>query len=215
MRRQKTLSRSVTKSLVDIERTASLPNVRLGRRAERHGVGNLLVEEVELELGAHRIVKEQLVARVFDVLFLEIDAELLQMLAELHRARSLEGDVVHAAAMLVLYDRALRKARADVDDRVVAVVEPDAAELEIGPVTGLQAKHLAVKPRDRGNILRRAPDVEMQKTLESHGYPPGDCLDRRTRSYHKRLHHRARREHDKINRQNSKDVQESQNREEY
>ena len=67
-----------------------LPHVRLGRRAERHGVGNVLVEEVELDLGAHGIVEEHLVARVLDVLLLEIDAELLQVLAELDRARSLE-----------------------------------------------------------------------------------------------------------------------------
>jgi hypothetical protein len=67
-----------------------LPHVRLGRRAERHGVGNVLVEEVELDLGAHGIVEEHLVARVLDILLLEIDAELLQMPAELDRARSLE-----------------------------------------------------------------------------------------------------------------------------
>ena len=48
------------------------------------------------------------------------------------RARSLERDVVHATAMLVLHDRALREARADVDERIVAVVEPDTAELELG-----------------------------------------------------------------------------------
>jgi len=111
-----------------------LPHVRLGRGTERHGIGNVLVEEVELDLGAHGIVKEHLVARVLDVLLLEIDAEPLQMLAELDRARSFERNVVHAAAMLVLYDRALREARADVDDGFVAVVEPDAAELEIGTI---------------------------------------------------------------------------------
>src|SRR5262245_24272262 len=95
------------------------------------------------------------------------------MLAKLDRARSLERDVVHAAAMLVLYDRALREARADMDDGILAVVEPDAAELEIGTVTGLQAKHIAVELLDRRNILRRAPDVEMQETLEFYGRPPG------------------------------------------
>src|SRR5512132_2671719 len=151
----------------------ALPHVRIGRCPERHGVGNVLTEEVELDLGADGIVEEHLVARVLDVLLLEIDAESLQVLAELGRARSLERDVVHAAAMLVLYDRALREARADVDDGVVAVVEPDAVELKIGTVTRLQAKHIAVEPLDRGNILRRAPDVEMQETLEFHGCPPG------------------------------------------
>ena len=133
---------------------ATLPHVHLGRRAERHGVGNVLVEEVELELGAHGIVKEHLVARVLDVLLLEINAELLHVLAELDGARSLERDVVHAAAMVVLYDRALREARTDVDHGVVAVVEPDAAELEFGTVTRLETEHIAVEPLDRGNILR-------------------------------------------------------------
>src|SRR5262245_49731397 len=131
-----------------------LPHVRLGRRAERHGVGNVLVQEVELDLGAHGIVEEHLVARVLDILLLEIDAELLQVLAELDRARSLERDVVHATAMLVLHDRALREARADVDERIVTVVEPDTAELETGTVTGLQTEHIAVEPLDRGNIIR-------------------------------------------------------------
>src|SRR4029450_4974145 len=98
---------------------------------------------------------------------------LLQVLAELDRARSLERDVVHATAMLVLNDRALREARADVDERIVAVVEPDTAELEIGTVTGLQAEHIAVEPPARGNIIRRAPDVEMQEALQFHGCPPG------------------------------------------
>src|SRR5262245_11781449 len=89
MRRQKALSGSVTKGLADVERTATLPHVRIGRRADRHGVRNLLVEEVELDLGADGIVKEHLVARVLDVLLLEIDADLLQALPELDRARSL------------------------------------------------------------------------------------------------------------------------------
>src|SRR5215813_336748 len=150
-----------------------LPDVRLGRRPDRHGVGNVLLEEIELDLGTHGIVDKHLVACVFDVLFLEIDAELLQMLAELDRARSLECDVVYAATMLVLYDRALRKPRADVDDGVVAVIEPDATELEIWTVTRLQAEHIAVELLDGGNILQRAPDVEMQETLEFHGCPPG------------------------------------------
>src|SRR5262245_52581670 len=131
-----------------------LPHVRLGRRAERHGVGNVLVQEVKLDLGAHRIVEEYLVARVLDILLLEIDAELLQAPAELHRARSLERDVVHAPVMLVLDDRALREARADMDDGIVDVVTPDAAELEIGTVTRLQAEYIAVELLDRGNILR-------------------------------------------------------------
>lgn len=153
-------------------RWVALPHVRLGRRAERHGVGNVLVEKVELDLGAHRIVEEHLVARVLDVLLLKVDAEPLQVLAKLDRARSLERDVVHAAAMLVFYDRAWREARADVDEGVVAIVEPDAAELEIGTVTRLQAEYVAVKLLDRGNILRRTPDVEMQETLEFHGCTP-------------------------------------------
>src|SRR5262245_62659754 len=107
------------------------------------------------------------------------------MLAKLDRARSLERDVVHAAAMLVLYDRALREARADMDDGILAVVEPDAAELEIGTVTRLQAKHVAVELLDRRNILRRAPDVEMQKTLEFHGRPPGQLPSPLPKFYHK------------------------------
>ena len=49
-----------------------LPHVCLGRGTERHGIGNVLVEEVELDLGAHGIVKEHLVARVLDILLLEI-----------------------------------------------------------------------------------------------------------------------------------------------
>src|SRR5262249_907838 len=131
-----------------------LPHVRLGRRAKRHAVANVLVEEIELDLGAHRIVEKHLVARVLDVLLLEIDADLLQVLAELSRAGSLERDVIHAAGMSVLYDRALREARADVDDGVVAVVEPDAAELKFGTVTRLQAEHIAVDPLDLENIRR-------------------------------------------------------------
>src|SRR5262245_5743866 len=140
----------------DIERTAvlPLPQVRFGRRSERYGVGNVFVEEVELDLGTDGIVDEYLVACVFDVLLLEIDAELLQAPTELHRARSPERDVVHAAGVLIFYDRALREARADVDDGIVAVVEPDAAELEIGTVTRLQVEHTAVELLDRGNILR-------------------------------------------------------------
>ena len=55
-------------------RVLPLPYVRLGRGTERHGIGNVLVEEVELDLGAHGIVKKHLVARVLDVLLLEIDA---------------------------------------------------------------------------------------------------------------------------------------------
>src|SRR5262245_31695945 len=150
------MSGSVAGTPADIERTTALasPQVRLGCCSERHGVGNVFVEEVELDLGTDGIVDEYLVARVFDVLLLEIDAELLQAPAELHRARSPERDVVNAAAMLVLDDRALREARADVNDGVVAVVEPDAAKLEIGTVTRLQVEHIAVEPLDRGNILR-------------------------------------------------------------
>ena len=110
------------------------------------------LRKLNSSLAAHGIVKEHLVARVLDVLLLEIDAQLLQVLAELDGARSLERDVVHAAAMLILYDRALREARADVDDGVVAVVEPNAAELEIGTLTRLQTEHIAVEPLDRGNI---------------------------------------------------------------
>ena len=62
----------------DIERTVALvsPQVRLGRRSEGYGVGNVFVEEVELDLGTDGIVDEYLVASVVDVLLLEIDAEL-------------------------------------------------------------------------------------------------------------------------------------------
>ena len=145
-------------------RVLPLSHVRLGRRAERTASATCSFRKLNSILVPTGSIEEHLVARVLDILLLEIDAELLQVLAELDRARSLERDVVHAAAMLVLYDRALREARADVDDRVVAVVEPDAAELKIGTVTRLQTKHIAVEPLDRGNILRRAPDVEMQET---------------------------------------------------
>src|SRR5690606_2477617 len=83
---------------------------------------------------------------------------------------------VDAAVVLVLDERALREARADVDDGVVAVVEPDAAELEIGAGAGLQAQHVAVELLDGGQILFRAADVEMQKAFEEfHGAsPPGN-----------------------------------------
>src|SRR5262249_39581492 len=92
---------------------------------------------------------------------------------KLDRARSLERDMIHAAAMRVLYDGALRKPRADVDDGVVAVIEPDATELEIWTVTRLQAEHIAVELLDGGNILRRARAVEMQESPEFHVCLPG------------------------------------------
>src|SRR5215813_14086381 len=109
-----------------------LPDVRLGRRPDRHGVGNVLLEEIELDLGTHGIVDKHLVACVFDVLFLEIDAELLQVLPKVDRARSLERDMIHAAVMRVLYDGALGEARADVDDGIVAVIEPMPPNLKSG-----------------------------------------------------------------------------------
>src|SRR5262245_31013417 len=81
-----------------------LAHVGFGGGAERHGVLDVLVQEVELELGADRVVEEDLVASVLDVLLLELDVELLQFLAELHGAGCLPGDVVDAAAVLVLHE---------------------------------------------------------------------------------------------------------------
>src|SRR5262245_4029261 len=132
----------------------------------------MLVEEIELELGADRVIQEDLVSGVLDVLLLEVDLELLQPFAEIHRAGSLEGDVVHAAVMLVLDERALGEARPDVDDRVVAVVEPATPELEVGAIAGLEPEHIAVEFLDRRQVLFRAADIEMQKAFEFHGVPP-------------------------------------------
>src|SRR5262245_43754102 len=168
-----------------VTRRTSLAHVGAGRGAERHGVLDVLVQEVELELGADGVVEKDLVAGVLDVLLLELDVELLQALAEIHGARGLEGDVVHAAAVLVLDERALGEARADVNDGILAVVEPDAAELEVGAVAGPQPQHVAVELLDRGQIFLGAADVEMQETLEFHGVPPGKKPDCCLKSYHR------------------------------
>src|SRR3972149_1213420 len=77
--------------------------------------------------------------------------------------------MVHAAAVLVAFrDVALRKACRHMDDGILAVVEPYAAELEIGPIALLQPEHVAIEPLDRGQIALRAADVEMQETSEFH-----------------------------------------------
>ena len=89
--------------------------------------------------------------------------------------------------MLVLYDRALREARADVDDRVVAVVEPDAAELKIRTVTRLQTKHIAVEPLDRENTSGEHRMLRCRKPSNFMVVLLGNCLVCYLKSYHKRL----------------------------
>src|SRR5262245_30206209 len=138
--------------------------IRFRHGAERNRIFDMLVQEIEFELGADRVVEKDLIARVLDILFLELDVELFQALAEFHRTRSLERYVIHAPVVLVLDERIFREPGSYVDDGIVAVIEPDSGEHEVGAVTGLQAKHIAVKFLDRGKIALRAADVEMQKS---------------------------------------------------
>ena len=79
----------------------------------------------------------------------------------------LESDVVDAAVVFVLQET-FHAARADMHQRVVIQVQPDAGVGKIRPRPFFKAKNFAVKFFDGGQITRCAADVEVVDAVDFH-----------------------------------------------
>src|SRR5687767_9162059 len=101
-------------------------------RPGRQGSRRLLVGKIEFELVSHRVAQKNLISRVGHVLLVEANAQAHEPLAELGGTGNGERNMVEARFARFVPVPAFRITHDDVNDGVVAVVEPSSGVRKVG-----------------------------------------------------------------------------------